>query len=149
MIRNATMNDAERILNLVNNNAQKGLMLAKTPYAVYKDIQAYIVYEEGEEILGCARLNIAWNDLAEVASLAVDENARGRGIGKKLVLHLVERAKYLGIKRVFTLTYQVSFFKKCGFKEVQRQELSYKVFGDCLSCPKVNNCDEHALVLDI
>lgn len=149
MIRNATMNDAERILNLVNENAGKGLMLAKTPYAVYKDIQAYIVYEENGVVLGCARLNIAWNDLAEVASLAVDEKARGLGIGKKLVLHLVERAKYLGVKRVFTLTYQVPFFIKCGFTEVQRQELSYKVFGDCLSCPKVNNCDEHALVLDV
>lgn len=149
MIRNATMKDAESILNLVNENASKGLMLGKSPYAVYKDIQAYVVYEEEGKILGCARLNIAWNDLAEIASLAVDLNARGKGIGKKLVLHLVERAKYLDIKRVFTLTYQVAFFAKCGFHEVERQALSYKVFGDCLSCPKVNNCDEHALILDI
>lgn len=149
MIRNATMKDAQSILKLVNENASKGLMLSKSPYAVYKDIQAYIVYEEEGKILGCARLNIAWNDLAEIASLAVDINERGKGIGKQLVLHLVERAKYLDIKRVFTLTYQVPFFIKCGFQEVDRQALSYKVFGDCLSCPKVNNCDEHALVLDI
>ena len=149
MIRNATMKDAESILKLVNENASKGLMLSKSPYAVYKDIQAYVVYEENGKILGCARLNIAWNDLAEIASLAVDMNERGKGIGKKLVLHLVDRAKYLDIKRVFTLTYQVPFFIKCGFHEVERQALSYKVFGDCLSCPKVNNCDEHALIMDI
>ena len=149
MIRNATMKDAESILKLVNENAVKGLMLPKSPYAVYKDIQAYVVYEEDGVILGCARLNIAWNDLAEVASLAVDLNTRGKGIGKQLVLHLIERAKYLHIKRVFTLTYQVAFFEKCGFYEVNRTDLSYKVFGDCLSCPKVNNCDEHALVIDI
>ena len=83
MIRNATMKDAESILNLVNENASKGLMLGKSPYAVYKDIQAYVVYEEEGKILGCARLNIAWNDLAEIASLAVDLNARGKGIGKR------------------------------------------------------------------
>ena len=78
MIRNATMKDAESILKLVNENASKGLMLSKSPYAVYKDIQAYIVYEEEGKILGCARLNIAWNDLAEIASLAVDINERGK-----------------------------------------------------------------------
>ena len=149
MIRNATMQDADAILRLVNFNAQKGLMLAKSPYAVYKDIQSYLVYEEDGIVLGCTRLSIAWNDLAEVASLAVDINARKKGIGKKLVDACIERAKYLNIKKLFTLTYQVEFFEKCGFSEVERTSLSYKVFGDCLNCPKVNNCDEHALVLEI
>lgn len=149
MIRNATLEDADAILELVNYNAKQGLMLSKSPYAVYKDIQAYLVYEEEGKILGCTRLSIAWNDLAEVASLAVDINARKKGIGKKLVDASIERAKYLKIKRLFTLTYQVDFFKKCGFREVERNSLSYKVFGDCLSCPKVNNCDEHALVFDL
>lgn len=149
MIRNATMADADSILKLVNFNAQQGLMLAKSPYAVYKDIQAYLVYEEDGIVLGCSRLSIAWNDLAEVASLAVDISARKKGIGKKLVDATIERAKYLNIKKVFTLTYQVAFFEKCGFKEVERNSLSYKVFGDCLNCPKVNNCDEHALVLEL
>lgn len=149
MIRKATMNDAESILTLVNQNAKKGLMLPKSPYAVYMAIPNFFVYEENNKILGCGRLAIVWNDLAEVASLAVDESARGQGIGKKIVSAIIAQAKELKIKRVFTLTYQVAFFQKCGFTEVARETLSYKVFGDCLTCPKVNCCDEHALVLDI
>lgn len=149
MIREATMKDVDAILKLVNSNAKKGLMLMKSPYAVYVQICNFLVYEEKGKILGCARLAIAWNDLAEVASLAVDSRQRGKGIGRKLVEALEEKAKKLHIKRLFSLSYQVGFFTKCGYREIDRNDLPHKVFGECLNCPKVNCCDEHAFIKDI
>jgi len=149
MIREATMKDVDAILKLVNANAKKGLMLMKSPYAVYVQICNFLVYEEKGKILGCARLAIAWNDLAEVASLAVDSRQRGKGIGRKLVEALEEKAKKLHIKRLFSLSYQVGFFTKCGYREIDRNDLPHKVFGECLNCPKVNCCDEHAFIKDI
>ena len=149
MIREATMKDVDAILKLVNTNAKKGLMLMKSPYAIYVQICNFLVYEERGKILGCARLAIAWNDLAEVASLAVDSRQRGKGIGKKLVEALEEKARKLHIKRLFSLSYQVAFFTKCGYREIDRNELPHKVFGECLNCPKVNCCDEHAFIKDI
>ena len=149
MIREATMKDVDAILKLVNANAKKGLMLMKSPYAVYVQICNFLVYEEKGKILGCARLAIAWNDLAEVASLAVDSRQRGKGIGRKLVEALEEKAKKLHIKRLFSLSYQVVFFTKCGYREIDRNDLPHKVFGECLNCPKVNCCDEHAFIKDI
>ena len=41
--------------------------------------------EENGDVLGCAAVTIIWADLAEVRSLAVDEHAIGRGIGRQLV----------------------------------------------------------------
>ena len=102
MIRTATMDDSDAILKLVNHNAQKGLMLAKSPYAIYLNIPTFFVWEENGEILGCGRLNIVWNDLAEVASLAVQESARGKGIGKALVQACIQKAKELKLKQLFT-----------------------------------------------
>ncbi len=149
MIRNATMDDCDAILDLINQNANKGLMLAKAPYSVYQNIPNFIVWEEGGKVVGCCRLAIAWNDLAEVASLAVHDDMKGKGIGKKLVMECIQKAKNIKLKRLFTLTYQVAFFEKCGFHQVGRESLPYKVFGDCLYCPKVNCCDENAMILDL
>ncbi len=149
MIRNAKMSDASEILNLVNYHAERGLMLKKCPYDIYKNIQGFFVYEENGQVIGCARISVAWKDLVEVASLAVHKDHIKKGIGTKLVEKCLSRAKELGVPRVFSLTYQCDFFKKCGFTEVDRDTLPHKVFGDCLNCSKVECCDEHAFIKDI
>ncbi len=146
MIRRATMIDAPVILELVNYHAERGLMLRKCPYDIYRHIQGFFVYEENGQVIGCSRLSIAWKDLAEVASLAVHKDHLKKGIGRQLVEACIERAKQLHIPKVFSLTYQCDFFKKCGFHEVERDSLPHKVFGDCLNCAKVDCCDEHAFI---
>lgn len=149
MIRKAKMSDASAILELVNYHADRGLMLKKCPYDVYRNIQGFFVYEENGVVIGCARIAVAWKDLVEVASLAVHKDHTKKGIGKQLVEKCLERAKELGVPRVFSLTYQCEFFAKCGFHEVDRDTLPHKVFGDCLNCSKVECCDEHAFIKDI
>ncbi|MDD3668831.1 MAG: N-acetyltransferase [Alphaproteobacteria bacterium] len=149
MIRNATMSDARAILTLVNRNAREGLMLPKSPYAVYQAIPNFVVWEEDGAVAGCCRLAVVWNDLAEIASLAVRAEYRGRGIGRALVQSLSRRAADLKLKRLFTLTYQAGFFQKCGWSEVPRASLPHKVFGECLNCPKVDCCDERAFIWDV
>ncbi len=149
MIRNATMGDAPAILELVNNYANKGLMLKKCPYDIYRNVQGFFVYEEDGYVLGCVRAAVVWKDLIEVASLAVHPNAGRKGIGRQLVNTCIEHAQKLGVPRVFSLTYQCEFFSKCGFHEIDRETLPHKVFGDCLNCAKVDCCDEHAFVRDV
>ena len=146
MIRQATMADSSAILELVNSYADQGLMLKKCPYDIYRYIQSFLVAEEKGCIIGCVRLAIAWKDLAEVASLAVHPEHLKKGVGRQLVKAALEQAKDLKISKVFTLTYQCDFFKKCGFNEVERDSLPHKVFGDCLNCAKVDCCDEHAFI---
>jgi amino-acid N-acetyltransferase len=87
-----------------------------------------------------------WADLAEVRSLAVDERARGRGIGTRLVQWCMEEARRLKIRKIMSLTYEKHFFEKLGFEVVEKETLPLKVWSDCVKCPKNENCDEIAMV---
>ena len=46
-----------------------------------------------------------WEDLAEVRTLAVDPAAAGLGIGSRILEQLLGRARAIGVKRVFVLTF--------------------------------------------
>jgi amino-acid N-acetyltransferase len=59
-----------------------------------------------------------WQDLAEVRTLAVDLGHKRQGLGAAMLTELLERAKALGIHRVFCLTFEVDFFQRHGFEEI-------------------------------
>lgn len=149
MIRKAKITDVPFILELINNYAKQGLMLPKNSFDIYRGITSFLVYEEEETVVGVCRLNVIWKDMAEVASLSVMPNHIKKGIGRKLVEAAINMAKELEIRTLFTLTYQTEFFSKCGFTLVERESLPHKVFGDCLRCPKVECCDETALIYNV
>nr|WP_163327857.1 N-acetyltransferase [Desulfurobacterium thermolithotrophum] len=149
IIRKARMKDAERIQFLINEYAKQGLMLPRSINSIYEHIRDFWVYEESGEILGVCALTIFWNDLAEVRSLAVDPKHLKRGIGTALVKKTLEEAKEFGIGRVFTLTYQVKFFEKLGFKVINKNSLPHKIWRDCINCVKFPNCDETAMEIEI
>jgi amino-acid N-acetyltransferase len=49
----------------------------------------------------------------------VNEAFRGKKIGHQIVMAIIERAKTLGLKRLFCLTFETDFFGKHGFNEIQ------------------------------
>jgi amino-acid N-acetyltransferase len=59
-----------------------------------------------------------WEDLAEVRSIVVASDQRGKGVGHAIVEALLAKAEASGIKRVFCLTFEVDFFAKHGFDEI-------------------------------
>jgi amino-acid N-acetyltransferase len=59
-----------------------------------------------------------WQDLAEVRTLAVDLSHKRRGLGAAMLTELLQRAKQLGIHRVFCLTFEVEFFRSHGFEVI-------------------------------
>ncbi len=148
-VRKATVDDVDRILQLVNYYANKGMMLPKTAFKVYKNLQNYFVVEDGKRVVACAALIVLWNDLAEICSLAVDEQHMGRGIGKKLVHKCIEEAKKLNVPQLIVLTYQDGFFKKMGFRFVDKDSFPRKLMWECLECPKLEQCDEQAYLIDL
>ena len=106
MIRPATIHDVPRIQEIVNSHAELGKMLFKSYAQLYESLRDFAVYEldggqQGAgEVVGCTALAIIWADLAEVRSLAVDENYTGRGIGRRLVEWLLESAVTAGMASV-------------------------------------------------
>ena len=144
-VRKAKIKDAERIQILINKYAKLGLMLPRSIQSIYENIRDFWVYEEEGKVLGTCALTIFWSDLAEIRSLAVDREHTGRGIGTALVKRALEESKEFGIFRVFTLTYQVKFFEKLGFKVIDKEKLPQKIWRDCINCVKFPNCDETAM----
>jgi amino-acid N-acetyltransferase len=149
MFRKANINDTKDIYLLINNYAQRNLMLPRSLSELYENIRDFFVYEEKGKILGCCALHVVWEDLAEVKSLAVEEAHKGKGIGKRLLFACLDEAKKLKINKIFVLTYEVDFFKKCGFKELDKHQLPHKIWSECLDCVKFPNCEEQALILNL
>lgn len=149
-IRKARIDDVKAIYELLSHFAGKGLLLPRSLSDLYDHLRDYNVFEdEKEQIIGAAALNISWEGLAEIRSLAVREDYQSRGLGRRLVEYCLSDAITLGIYRVFTLTYQPDFFRKLGFSEVDKAILPHKIWADCVHCPKFPNCDETALLMEM
>jgi amino-acid N-acetyltransferase len=150
MIRKARIADVAEIQKMLRDFADAGNLLARSLSELYTTLRDIVVYEdEDKRIGGCCGLHILWEDLAEIRSLAVLEPFQRRGIGRSLVKTCVSEAVELGIGKVFTLTYEVDFFKSLGFLPVDKNMFPQKVWWDCHNCSKFPNCDESALVLDL
>ncbi len=148
-IEKATIADAPQIHKLINAFAERGEMLARPLSEIYENLRDFFVVRDGDRLLACAALHIAWADLAEVKSLAVAEERRRGGLGRELVQACLKEAAALGIKDVFCLTYVSDFFSRCGFTEVDKATLPHKIWGECYRCPKYPDCDEAAMIYPV
>lgn len=149
MLRNARMEDVKAIYKLLNHFSEKGLLLGRSLSALYDQLRDFLVFvvpaDDGERVVGVCSLHISWENLAEIRSLAVEEDFHGQGIGTKLVRACLDEAESFGISKVFTLTYQPTFFEGLGFKPIDKKDLPHKVWSDCIHCPKFPDCNEEAM----
>ena len=149
MIRKAQIKDVKDIQKLLTGYASRGDMLSRSLSELYESLRDFYVCEEDGKLMGTAALHIVWDDLAEVRSVAVAEDAARKGIGSLLVQACIAEARQIGLNRIFCLTYKPDFFGKHGFRLVDKSELPHKVWGDCIKCVKFPDCDENAMILDL
>ncbi|HBG26254.1 MAG: hypothetical protein A2Y10_07975 [Planctomycetes bacterium GWF2_41_51] len=146
-VRNATVKDVDNIYSLISRYAQLDKMLFRSKAYIFDNLQMFNVADIQDRVIGCCALQVIWSDLAEIKSLAVDEEFQNKGVGGALILKAVEQAKHLGVKKVFALTLAPKFFEKYGFSIVDKKTLPMKVWSDCARCTKQENCDEIAVEL--
>jgi amino-acid N-acetyltransferase len=150
MIRKATLKDVRQIHALLQHYGRQGELLPRPLSALYDHLRDFTVYmEDGEEITGCCALQICWEDMAEIRSLAVWPELRSKGAGSALLLHALKEARELGIRKVFALTYRPGFFARHGFGETAKESLPQKIWADCLNCVKFPDCDEVAMLREV
>lgn len=149
LVRKAVLGDAEAIHAIIEAFSKKGVMLNRPVSEILDGIRAFFVYEVNGMIVGICALQICSDDMGEIRSLAVREKFTRRGIGKELVEACLEEAAALGLKKVFALTYRTEFFKKLGFRQINKDVLPHKIWGDCIRCIKFPNCDENAVITEI
>jgi len=135
---------------LLDKAAEAGQVLPRELAELYTNVRDFYVYIDPEGVVGgCVALHIDMVDLAEVRSLVVRPDLRGRHIGERLVAAAVEEARVLDIARVYAFTRVPGFFERIDFSLVDKQVLPYKVFKDCMRCPLFPGCDELAFVKDL
>ncbi|MBI1371989.1 MAG: N-acetyltransferase [Phycisphaera sp.] len=146
-IRQARVGDITQVADMINDYAERGLMLHRSHAELYERLRDYLIAEIEGRVVGICGLRILWANLAEVYALAVDTEFNGQGIGRRLVAACGEEAERLGIRKLFALTYERRFFERCGFEVVDRHRtLPLKVWSECIRCPKNQMCDEIAMV---
>lgn len=150
-LRPALVKDMKQVHALLLESATAGEMLPRSLSNLYSHTQDFVLIKgEGGTVAGCCALALIWDNLAEIRSLFVRQDLRRQGWGHRLVEACLEKARSLGVSRVFTLTYQVNFFSTLSFMEIDMSTLSHKVWVDCVHCPKFpDNCDETAMQRDI
>jgi amino-acid N-acetyltransferase len=124
------------IRRLVDLYAADRTLLDKPTVMLFEDVQEFWVAETSgagsPTVVGCGALHVMWEDLAEVRTLAVDPALRRQGIGHRLLAHLLEVARHVGVRRVFCLTFEVAFFARHGFVEIEGSPVAPDVFEELL-----------------
>lgn len=140
VVRSARPPDARAIAELVRPYAEKHILIGKDLITYFEDIQEFTVAEAsgaGEKkrsgaLIGCGALHVMWDDIAEVRTLAVKSEYRRRGVGHAVLSELLQRARTLGLSRVFCLTFEVSFFSAHGFRKIDGTPVGMDTYYEML-----------------
>jgi len=128
VIRPARTSDVRTIRTFIDEYSSDGRLLSKATVTLFEDVQEFLVAEIDGQVVGCGALHVMWEDLGEVRTLAVDPRLVGQGIGSTLLRALMDRARAVGIKRVFCLTFMVDFFGAHGFAEIDDSPIDHSVY---------------------
>ena len=132
LIRSATTNVVRGISQLIDAYSGDGRLLAKPTVTLYESVQEFIVAIKDEQVIGCGALHVMWEDLAEVRTLAISQDIRHSGLGGTILELLIDRARALGVSRVFCLTFETSFFQRHGFEAIDDAPVDVSVYEQLL-----------------
>ena len=148
-IRKPKLTEIADIKRLLDGAAEEGSVLRRPLMELYENVRDFYTYVDEQGVGGCCALHIDMVDLAEIRSLVVRPDLRGRGIGLALLTACLEEARGLSIARIYCLTRNPDFFLAHGFSVVEMQSLPHKVFNDCVRCSLFPDCDEIAMTCNL
>ena len=131
-IRPAKTTDIKAIRTIIDTYSLQRRLLSKETVMLYEDVQEFFVAEKDNKVIGCGALHVLWEDLGEVRTVAVIEEFRGQNIGHQIMRAIIDRARSLGLKRLFCLTFETGFFGKHGFTEIQGAPVEPEVYQQLL-----------------
>jgi len=119
--------------------AIRGLIRLFPQHLVQRDLPrapSFFVAEVGGELVGCCALQVYSRRLAEVRSLAVHPDFQDRGLASELVERCTQRARERGVRELFAVTSETSFFARLGFATFRREKTA--MFLELAAGPSAN-----------
>ena len=132
LVRGAKTSDIKKIRSIVDMYASERKLLSKETVTLYENVQEFTVAEVNGEVIGCGALHVLWEDLAEVRTVAVIKEWQGKKVGHEILENILSKAKELGVKKVFCLTFETKFFGAHGFTEIQGAPVEPDVYAQLL-----------------
>jgi amino-acid N-acetyltransferase len=132
IIRPARTSDIPTIRKIIDQYASGGRLLQKETVTLYESVQEFFVADLAGEVVGCGALHVLWEDLAEVRTVAVLEKIRGKGAGHRLIEAIIQKARDIGVARIFCLTFETEFFGRHGFQEIEGTPVAPEVYQELL-----------------
>jgi amino-acid N-acetyltransferase len=129
VIRRARTSDVPAIKALVDIYSGR-ILLEKNLVTLYESVQEFWIAELEGELIGCGALHVLWSDLGELRTVAAHPKVRGRGVGHEIVRHLLAVAAELRLQRIFVLTFEVDFFGRHGFTEIEGTPVTAEVYEE-------------------
>lgn len=124
-LRGARIEDIGGILELIEPLEREGVLVKRSRERIEMEIGDYWVIERDGLIIGCAALHaFPEAGMGELACLALHPEYRGEERGKRLLEAIEEKARSLGLRRLFVLTTRTThWFLERGFRLVDFNEL--------------------------
>lgn len=142
--------DIESMQTLVYEDVENGNILDRNSNEMATTIRSYTAVKFEDECIGFVAVHIHTTKLAEIRSLVVKKEFRGKSIAKLLIEKAILEAKSLNLEKLLVLTYKKELFEHFDFIEIQKESLpDTKIWADCIKCKHFPICDEIALTLEI
>jgi len=129
VVRRARTSDVPALKALVDVYSGK-ILLEKNLVTLYEAVQEFWIAELDGELIGCGALHVLWSDLGEVRTVAVHPKVRSQGVGHAIVDRLLDVARDLHLERIFVLTFEVEFFSRHGFQEIDGTPVTAEVYEE-------------------
>lgn len=127
-IRPARTADVTGIRSLIDEYANERRLLSKATVELYEHVQEFLVAVKDGKVVGCGALHVVWEDLGEIRTLAVHSDMRYHGVGGIILELLMDRAREIGLTRLFCLTFETEFFERHGFQAIEERPVSVEVY---------------------
>lgn len=135
-IRPARTTDIRKISEMMQPLVERRILLGKDLVVLYEQMQEFLVAVDATgEVVGYGAVHVMWEHLGEIRTIAVSDEWLGQGIGYGILLALEERARELGLSRLFCLTFETEFFGRNGFEvleESPHEILEAEVYSELL-----------------
>lgn len=113
--RTATADDTPRLIEMLEPFVRARKLLRRSPEEVAVLTRHGFIAECQGQIVGFSAIEIYSRKLAEIQSLAVADGFQNRGIGRKLVMQCLNRARELDVMEVLAISASEEFLRSCGF----------------------------------
>lgn len=127
MIRTARIEDIPEVLKMVSDDPET--LLPRT-YESYKELlpTTYVAEIDGA-IAGSCVLEVYSPKIAEIRTVVVRREFRGRGIGASLVKTAIAEAKRQQIYEIMVVTSNLPFFKSLDFGQCLNEKYALFLHG--------------------